>query len=116
MSPVGPGARWMKKAPSPSSAQSRLSQRESNNSLMTLGALIDLLKEMLKKPTTMSFATVVVIDGAAKDALAGVNDPLCESIGVDTSTPLTSRIAPTAETEAARVHVYATGSAEPMTL
>jgi hypothetical protein len=83
---------------------------------MTLGALIDLLKDMLKKPTTMSFAAVVVIDGAAKDALIGVNEPPCESIGLDTSTPLTSRIAPTADTGAARVHVYATGSVDPTTL
>ena len=116
MSPVGPDAFWTKKAPSPSSDQSRLCQRVSNNSLMTLGALIDLPKDMLKKPTTMSFGAVVVIDGAAKNALAGVNEPLCESIGVDASTPLTSRIAPTAETEVARVHVYAMGSAEPTTL
>jgi hypothetical protein len=116
MSPVGPGARWTKKAPSPSSDQNRLCQRESNNSLMTVGALIALLKLMLKKPTTISFGAVVVIDGAAKDALSGVNAPLCESIGVDRSTPLTSRIAPTADTDAPRAHVYATGSAEPTTL
>jgi hypothetical protein len=76
MSPVGPGARWTRKAPSPSSAQYRLCQRESNNSLMTVGAVIDLFKLMLKKPTTMSFAAVVVIDGAAKDVLSGVNEPL----------------------------------------
>jgi hypothetical protein len=60
---------------------------------------------MAKKPTMTSPAVVVVSDGAAKDLRSGVNAPLCESMGVDASTPSTSRIAPVAETGEARVQL-----------
>jgi hypothetical protein len=43
---------------------------------MGVGGLIDLLDEMLKKPTTRSPSAVVVTDGATKDLLSGVKAPL----------------------------------------
>jgi hypothetical protein len=67
--------------------------------------LIALLDVMPKNATTRSPAVLVVTDGAAKDVFPGVNAPLCVSTGVDTSTPLTSMIAPAADTEEASVHV-----------
>jgi hypothetical protein len=60
---------------------------------------------MPKNATTRSPVVLVVTDGAAKDVFPGVNAPLCVSTGVDTSTPLTSMIAPAADTEEASVHV-----------
>jgi hypothetical protein len=60
---------------------------------------------MAKKAMTRSPAVLVVTDGATKDVLVGVNAPLCESTGVDRSTPSTFRIAPAAETSEANVHV-----------
>jgi hypothetical protein len=60
---------------------------------------------MAKKAMTRSSAVLVVTDGATKDVLVGVNAPLCESTGVDTSTPSTFRIAPAADTVEASVQV-----------
>jgi hypothetical protein len=85
--------------------QSRLCHRASNRSAIALGVLIVLLEAMPKKPTTTSPAVVVVTDGATKDRLVGVNAPLCESTGADTSMPLVSRIAPAADTDRASVQV-----------
>jgi hypothetical protein len=72
---------------------------------MAVGGLIVLLAVMPKKPTTISPAIVAVTDGAAKERLSGVNAPLCESMGADESIPLTSRIAPAADTAEARVQL-----------
>jgi hypothetical protein len=86
-----------------SSAQSRLDHCTSKSSLIPLGERIDLLEVMPKKATMSSPAELVVIDGARRDLLIGVNAPLCESTGADASTPLASMIAPDAETEVASV-------------
>jgi hypothetical protein len=74
-------------------------------SLIELGGLIVLLDVIPKKLTTKSSPLVVVIDGAANEVLVGVNAPLCESIGIDPSTPLTSSIAAAADTDEERLHV-----------
>ena len=60
---------------------------------------------MPKNPKTTSPAAVVVIDGATKDRALGVNAPLCESIGMDTSIPCTSTIDPATETDEAKVQL-----------
>jgi hypothetical protein len=60
---------------------------------------------MLKNPKTTSPAAVVVIDGATKDRLLGVNAPLCESTGSDTSIPCTSTIDPVTETDDAKLQL-----------
>ena len=60
---------------------------------------------MAKKATTRSPAALVVTDGATNDVLIGVNAPLCESTGADTSTPSTSRIAPAADASELSVQV-----------
>jgi hypothetical protein len=88
-----------------SSDQSRFTHRTSKSSLIAFGARIDLLEVMPKKATMSSPAVLVVIDGARKDVLVGVNAPLCESTGADASIPLASMIAPAAETEEASVQV-----------
>jgi hypothetical protein len=67
--------------------------------------LIALLDVMPKNATTRSPAVLVVTDGAVKEVFVGVNAPLCESTGVDGSTPLTSMIAPAADTDDARLQV-----------
>jgi hypothetical protein len=67
--------------------------------------VIVLLFVMAKKATTRSPAALVVTDGATNDLLVGVNAPLCESTGADTSTPSTSRIAPAADTSEVSVQV-----------
>ena len=72
-------------------------QVRSNSSVIPDGGLIDLLAAMAKKPTTMSPETVVLTDGAVGYLVLGVNAPLCASIGVVRSTPLTSRMPPVAE-------------------
>jgi hypothetical protein len=82
-----------------------LSQRASYNSVISVGGLIVLLEVTAKKPTRRSPAVVVVTDGATKDRCAGVNAPLCESMGADALMPLTSRIAPAAPTGEARVQL-----------
>jgi hypothetical protein len=102
---VGPAADWTRDAASLSRAHSRLCHRSSKSSLIALGDLIALLDVMPKNATTRSPAVLVVTDGATKDVFLGVNAPLCESTGVDTSTPLTSMIAPAADTDEERVHV-----------
>jgi hypothetical protein len=67
--------------------------------------VIDLFEVAPKKPTTRSPAAVVVTDGATKNRFSSVKAPLCESTGVDTSTPLTSRIAPAAEADEPKVQL-----------
>ena len=62
-----------------------------------------MLEVMVKNPKTTSPAAVVVIDGATNDRLLGVNAPLCESTGWDTSIPCTSTIDPATETDEAKV-------------
>jgi hypothetical protein len=85
--------------------QSRLCHRAANSSVIAVGGLIVLLEVIPKKPTTTSPALAVVTDGATKDRLVGVNAPLCESTGADTSMRLVSRIAPAADTDEASVQV-----------
>jgi hypothetical protein len=92
-------------APSPSSPHLRLTQRASYSSVSAVGGLIGLLEVVAKKPTTTSPAPVVLTDGATKDRRSGVNAPLCESMGADASMPLTSRIAPVAETAETNVQL-----------
>jgi hypothetical protein len=75
----------------------------SKSSLIALGVRIDLLEVLPKKATMSSRSELVVIDGARRDVLIGVNAPLCESTGADASIPLASMIAPEAETEEASV-------------
>jgi hypothetical protein len=81
-----------------------LSQRASKSSLISAGGLIVRLDEMPKKPTTRSPSLVVVTDGATNERLSGVNAPLWESIGIDPSAPLTSRIEPATEADDASDH------------
>jgi hypothetical protein len=56
-----------------------------------------LLELAPKKPTTMSPADPVVIDGATMNPLAGVKAPLCESTGDVAFTPLKSMTDPAAD-------------------
>ena len=60
---------------------------------------------MPKNPKMTSPPAVVVIDGATKDRALGVNAPLCESTGVDTSIPWMSTIDPATEVEDAKVQL-----------
>jgi hypothetical protein len=60
---------------------------------------------MAKKPTTRSPPALVVTDGTTNDVFVGVNAPLCESTGADTSTPSTSSSAPAADTAELSVQV-----------
>jgi hypothetical protein len=83
---------------------------------MASGGMIVLLVVALKKPKMRSSGSVVVTDGATNDRLSGVNAPLCESTGPDTSMRLTSRIAPVAEADEAKVQLKLVGSPEPTTL
>ena len=105
MSPVWPALALMYDAPSPSRAHCRGDQGASNSSVITPGGLIILFEVMPKNPKTTSPAAVVVIDGATKDRALGVNAPLCESIGVETSIPCTSTIDPATETDEAKVQL-----------
>ena len=67
--------------------------------------MIVLLDVMPKNPSTRSPALVVVTEGAEKDVSVAVNAPLCESTGVDGSTPSTSTIAPAADADASNAQV-----------
>jgi hypothetical protein len=96
---------WTRDAASLSRAHARLCHRTSKSSLIPLGDLTVLLDVVPKNATTRSPSVLVVTDGATKDVLLGVNAPLCESTGVDTSTPLTSMIAPATDTHEESVHV-----------
>jgi hypothetical protein len=86
-------------------AQRRFDQVVSNISVIATGGLMLLVEVAPKKPATKSPAAVVVTDGATIDRLSGENAPLCESTGASLSMPLTSRIAPAAETDDAQVQV-----------
>jgi hypothetical protein len=92
-----------KAEPSPLSSHAWLAQIVWYSSVIPLGGAIRLLAFMAKNPTTTSPRTVVVIDGAVGNLVAGENAPLCESIGVVRSTFLKSRIAPVAEDAEASV-------------
>ena len=105
MSPVWPAYAWTYAAPSPSRAHCRGDQGASNSSVITPGGLIILLEVMPKNPRTTSPAAVVVIDGATKARPLGVNAPLCESTGADTSIPRTSAIDPATETDEPKVQL-----------
>jgi hypothetical protein len=60
---------------------------------------------MPKNPKMTSPAAVVVIDGAANERALGVNAPLWESTGMDTSIPCTSTIDPATETDEAKAQL-----------
>jgi hypothetical protein len=116
MSPVDPALASTYEEPSLSTPQRRLCHRASKSSVIGTGGLIVRLVEIPKNPTTRSPSAVVVTDGATKDKRSGVKAPLCESTGIETSAPLTSRIAPAIETDESSDHVYCAGSDAPATL
>jgi hypothetical protein len=76
MSPVAPAADWMYPAPSAPRPQDLDGHSTSNCFVMTDGERIARLELSPKKPTMMSPADPVVIDGATIDPLAGVKAPL----------------------------------------
>jgi hypothetical protein len=115
-SPLGPGAAWIRNAPS---SETRLDhepeQPQSKSSLMPAGGVSERPPLVPKTPSRASFACDVVTDGAVTVAVLLETRPVEPSIGVVGSTPFRPVTDATAVLHAENRHEYDDGSVVPAT-